>query len=232
MDLHEKIRTIKLTAVISASTLIKVVLNGFSNARVCQYVYTVETNNQNPRVSSTSKSALRARGVAISARARRTGAQPFVPGSSPSERPGARATIKRQKVLRRRSFRSPPLSSTLLQARSFPIEPQKRSTETRRFGRPPPVLCRANNGERAAQLRSDVLTVFPNTLLRFYGKGERETSELLSRIRLTCGICSASETSRREREREKEESRETVRAASLCLDALSSQKTPYFSVHT
>lgn len=108
------------------------------------------------------------------------------------------ATIKRQKVLRR-SFRPPPLSSTLLQrqrAFHWVAEKVRRARQLRRF-------CAARTIANAAQLRPDVLTVFPNTLLRFYAReGRREEPRLvsisLSRIRLTCGICSA-QTSRRER---------------------------------
>lgn len=108
---------------------------------------------------------------------------------------GSGATIKRQKVpTRRRSFRSPPLSSTLLQQSARIIEPQKRSAETRARS-PSRRFCAARTMACAAQLQPDVLTVFPNTLLRFYG----ETAGLSHGIRLTCDICSTSETSRRER---------------------------------
>lgn len=115
---------------------------------------------------------------------------------------GSGATIKRQKVPRLavgRSFRSPPLSSTLLQ-QSARVSlnrrkgPRKRALAYRRAS----VLCRANNGARcsaAARCFNSVSKHTP-TLLR----GGRERPRGLSHgIRLTCGICSASETSRRER---------------------------------
>lgn len=90
---------------------------------------------------------------------------------------GSGATIKRQKVpTRRRSFRSPPLSSTLLQQCARSIEPQKRSAEARARCR----FCATRTMARAAQLRSDVLTVFPNTLLRFYGEGARDRGPSLT----------------------------------------------------
>jgi len=85
------------------------------------------------------------------------------------------ATIKRQKVpTRRRSFRSP-LLSTLLQQRARSIEPQKRSAEARVRRR----FCASRTMVRAAQLRSDVLTVFPNTPTLLRGGRERPRASLM-----------------------------------------------------
>jgi len=114
-------------------------------------------------------------------------------------------TIKRQKafvvaLFARLRLRPPSCGNTRF------IEPQKRSAEARTHARARARLrrarcrfCAARTMASAAQLRLDVLTVFPNTLLRFYTGRARETTGPLSRIRLTCDICSASETSRRER---------------------------------
>jgi len=85
------------------------------------------------------------------------------------------ATIKRQKVpTRRRSFRSPLLSTLLLQ-RARSIEPQKRSAEARVRRR----FCASRTMVRAAQLRSDVLTVFPNTPTLLRGGRERPRASLM-----------------------------------------------------
>lgn len=119
---------------------------------------------------------------------------PLLPGLSPS------AAVRRLKDKRyplalsvRLRFR-PPCCSNARVSLSRRKGPRKRARALVRCR-----FCAARTMACAAQLRSDVLTVFPNTLLRFYGEAARETAGLSHGIRLTCGICSASETSRRER---------------------------------
>jgi hypothetical protein len=98
------------------------------------------------------------------------------------------------------------LRSRALARGAFPLSRRKGPRNRR-----PPVLCRANNGSSAHR---DVLTVFPNTVLRFYAEGlSLSLSRSLSWIRLTCGICSASETSRRE-SREGDHARSLARSPS------------------
>jgi len=55
------------------------------------------------------------------------------------------------------------LRSRALARGAFPLSRRKGPRNRR-----PPVLCRANNGSSAHR---DVLTVFPNTVLRFYAEG-------------------------------------------------------------
>lgn len=91
------------------------------------------------------------------------------------------ATIKRQKVLAvalfaHLRFRPPCCSGN---ARS--IESQKRSS-ARRLRR----FCAARTIANAAQLRPDVLTVFPNTLLRFYA-GEGDGARGLAVVSVSLG---------------------------------------------
>lgn len=87
----------------------------------------------------------------------------------------AGATIKRQKALAVALFARLHLRPPSRGNGRF-IGPQKRSAETRAYTELAAGFVPREQWQ--AQLRLDVLTVFPNTLLRFYTGRARETSGL------------------------------------------------------
>lgn len=145
--------------------------------------------------------------IEIPHRKRRNGsvpaARPADGCATPRPCPGISPSVAARRLKDKRHW--PSLFSLASAFASIYSWPEKRSARKRARARDytspglaAGFVCRANNGKRCSAAARCFNSVSKHTPTLLYGDGARDLGPL-SRIRLTCDICSASETSRRER---------------------------------